>query len=64
MKEKRKLDEVEPAEEPQVASPQQCPECGSKRLMRDYERAEIVCMDCGHVTVSYTHLTLPTTERV
>ena len=49
MKEERKLDEVEPAEEPQVASPQQCPECGSKRLMRDYERAEIVCMDCGHV---------------
>jgi predicted RNA-binding Zn-ribbon protein involved in translation (DUF1610 family) len=24
-----------------------CPECGSTRLMRDYECAEIVCMDCG-----------------
>ncbi|RLI18049.1 transcription initiation factor IIB, partial [Candidatus Bathyarchaeota archaeon] len=24
-----------------------CPECGSTRLMRDYETAEIVCMDCG-----------------
>jgi len=28
---------------------QQCPECSSTRLMRDYECAEIVCMDCGFV---------------
>jgi len=28
---------------------QQCPECGSTRLMRDYECAELVCMDCGFV---------------
>ena len=28
---------------------QQCPECGSTRLMRDYDCAEIVCMDCGFV---------------
>ncbi len=28
---------------------QQCPECGSTRLMRDYECAEIVCMQCGFV---------------
>ena len=27
----------------------QCPECGSTRLMRDYECAEIVCMECGFV---------------
>ena len=26
-----------------------CTECGSVRLMRDYENAEIVCMDCGFV---------------
>ena len=26
-----------------------CPECGSTRLMRDYENAEIVCMNCGVV---------------
>ncbi|MCD6522440.1 MAG: transcription initiation factor IIB [Candidatus Diapherotrites archaeon] len=26
-----------------------CPECGSKNLHHDYERAEIVCMDCGAV---------------
>jgi len=31
---------------------QSCPECGSTRLMRDYESAEIVCMDCGIVVVS------------
>lgn len=28
---------------------QQCPECGSDRLMRDYDVAEIVCMNCGFV---------------
>jgi transcription initiation factor TFIIB len=28
---------------------QHCPECGSTRLMRDYECAEVVCMDCGFV---------------
>jgi transcription initiation factor TFIIB len=26
-----------------------CPECGSKSLNRDYERAEIVCKECGLV---------------
>lgn len=26
-----------------------CSECGSVRLMQDYEGAEIVCMDCGFV---------------
>lgn len=33
--------------EPEKA--QHCPECGSTRLMRDYECAEVVCMDCGFV---------------
>jgi len=28
---------------------QECPECKSRRLMRDYDSAEIVCMDCGFV---------------
>lgn len=28
---------------------QSCPECHSTRLMRDYECAEIVCMNCGYV---------------
>jgi transcription initiation factor TFIIB len=26
-----------------------CPECGSKSLVRDYERAEIICTECGLV---------------
>ena len=26
-----------------------CPECGSTHLVRDYERGELVCMDCGLV---------------
>jgi len=38
--------EEAPALPPRV---QQCPECGSTRLMRDYESAEIVCMNCGIV---------------
>lgn len=31
---------------------QSCPECGSSRLMRDYECAEVVCMDCGIVVAA------------
>jgi len=27
----------------------ECPECGSKNLIRDYERAELFCGDCGLV---------------
>jgi len=34
---------------PQPLKIRQCPECGSTRLMRDYECAEIVCMSCGYV---------------
>ncbi len=26
-----------------------CPECGSERIIRDYERGEIICGDCGLV---------------
>ncbi len=29
-----------------------CPECGSSRLMKDYDSAEIVCMGCGYVVVT------------
>ncbi|MBT8171675.1 transcription initiation factor IIB [Candidatus Bathyarchaeota archaeon] len=31
---------------------QKCSECGSNRLMRDYECAEIVCMGCGFVVAA------------
>jgi len=44
-----KKNEKERSSEAKIASVQQCPECGSIRLMRDYEYAEIVCMDCGYV---------------
>ncbi|MBU7043440.1 MAG: hypothetical protein HXS47_07585, partial [Theionarchaea archaeon] len=27
----------------------QCPECGSVNLYHDYERAEVICSDCGLV---------------
>jgi len=32
-----------------LKSGQKCPECTSNKLARDYELAEIVCMDCGFV---------------
>lgn len=37
---------------PQPVKVQQCPECGSDRLMRDHENAEIVCMNCGFVVAT------------
>jgi transcription initiation factor TFIIB len=38
-----------PTSQVETVKVQCCPECGSERLMRDYECAEIVCMDCGFV---------------
>jgi len=29
-----------------------CPECGSNRIMKDHESAEIVCMGCGYVVIT------------
>jgi len=37
------------APKPEPAKIQTCPECHSTRLMRDYENAELVCMNCGFV---------------
>ncbi len=37
---------AQPAEQIRIQS---CPECGSTRVMRDAECAEIVCMNCGFV---------------
>jgi len=37
---------------PQPLKAQHCPECGSTRLMRDYESAEIVCTNCGIVVAT------------
>jgi transcription initiation factor TFIIB len=42
-------DSASPAQNPEPVKIQSCPECGSTRLMRDYECAEIVCMSCGFV---------------
>lgn len=36
-------------EEKRVEYIESCPECGSRSLTRDYERAEIVCNNCGFV---------------
>ncbi|MEE8168299.1 MAG: transcription initiation factor IIB [Candidatus Hydrothermarchaeales archaeon] len=35
--------------EKRVEYTEDCPECGSRSLSRDYDRAEIVCNDCGLV---------------
>jgi transcription initiation factor TFIIB len=34
---------------PEHVKTQTCPECNSTRIMRDYERSELVCMECGYV---------------
>lgn len=51
------MDDLEIAEsDPRITAQQiniqSCPECGSRRLMRDYECAELVCMDCGCVAAA------------
>jgi transcription initiation factor TFIIB len=38
-----------PTQSPERLKLQSCPECGSTRIMRDYENAELVCMNCGFV---------------
>jgi len=45
-------EEEEQEPPPQPLKVRQCPECGSTRLMRDYECAEIVCMNCGFVVAA------------
>ena len=37
---------------PQPPIIRRCPECGSNRIMKDRESAEIVCMECGYVVVT------------
>lgn len=46
------VDPQSPAQHAESVKVQCCPECGSSRLMRDYECAEIVCMDCGFVVAA------------
>ena len=45
-------DPILPAQHIESVKVHCCPECGSTRLMRDYECAEIVCMDCGFVVAA------------
>jgi transcription initiation factor TFIIB len=46
------VDSSSPPQRVEQFKVQSCPECGSTRLMRDYECAEIVCMDCGFVVAA------------
>ncbi|MFC1486799.1 transcription initiation factor IIB [Thermoproteota archaeon] len=48
-KEENKMKEENIPHPPRI---QKCPECGSTRLMRDYDCAEIVCMGCGFVVAA------------
>jgi len=45
-------DSASPSQRVEPMKVQCCPECGSTRIMRDYECAEIVCMDCGFVVAA------------
>ncbi len=46
------VDAAPTAQRVEPSKVQSCPECGSTRIMRDYECAEIVCMDCGFVVAA------------
>jgi transcription initiation factor TFIIB len=37
---------------PASLTTRRCPECGSNRIMKDHDSAEIVCMGCGYVVVA------------
>jgi len=50
-KEGHKKSDPTPTSQVETAKIQCCPECSSTRLMRDYECAEVVCMNCGIVVV-------------
>jgi transcription initiation factor TFIIB len=52
MTEESKHEEAGNKDHSQHPKVQACPECESTRLMRDYEKSEIVCMDCGFVVAS------------
>jgi len=41
------IPEIDPLLKTEILETQKCPECGSTRLVRDYEYVEVVCMDCG-----------------
>ncbi len=41
--------EEQPAAGREEYKPLVCPNCGSRRIVRDYERGELVCADCGLV---------------
>jgi transcription initiation factor TFIIB len=43
---------MKPENVPLSPTSRKCPECGSHRIMKDYESAEIVCMGCGYVVVA------------
>ena len=30
-----------------MGTPTKCPECGGKRIIRDYEKGELLCAQCG-----------------
>ena len=45
-------DTASSTQSPGTAKVQTCPECSGKRFMRDYESAELVCMDCGLVVAA------------
>ncbi|MCX8200292.1 MAG: transcription initiation factor IIB [Candidatus Micrarchaeota archaeon] len=38
---------------PQPSGAIVCPNCGSRRIVRDYERGELVCADCGLVIAEH-----------
>ncbi|MBQ4415876.1 MAG: transcription initiation factor IIB, partial [Methanomicrobium sp.] len=47
---KRSVEQVEKQQKkPEEKTKTVCPECGSRQLVHDYERAELICQNCGLV---------------
>ncbi|MCX8206053.1 MAG: transcription initiation factor IIB [Candidatus Micrarchaeota archaeon] len=43
----------EPAAQPAQGQHTVCPNCGGRRIVKDYERGELVCADCGLVLAEH-----------
>ena len=51
MSEKDEDDDKPKGKKSIVQSVKVCPNCGSRKVVRDYERGELVCSDCGLIIV-------------
>jgi len=49
----KKKEETSQATQKKMTGAVVCPNCGSRRIVRDYERGELICADCGLVIAEH-----------